>query len=74
MRARSSASVTRQADDAAYPADRGLWRFSCHGAIIFGRPLRCEDCYPERVVLNEESLWYGGPTQRDNPDSAKSIA
>jgi len=44
------------------------------GAMLFGRPLRCEDYYSERVVLNEESLWYGGPTRRENPDSAKSIA
>lgn len=28
----------------------------------------------EWVVLNEESLWYGGPTRRDNPDPAQSIA
>ena len=44
------------------------------GAMLFGRPLRCEDYYSERVVLDEESLWYGGPARRENPDSAKWIA
>lgn len=43
------------------------------GAMIFGRPLRREDYYSERIVLNEESLWYGGESARENPDSSKSL-
>lgn len=43
------------------------------GAMVFGRPLRREDYYSERIVLNEESLWHGGATARDNPDSSKTL-
>ncbi len=44
------------------------------GAMVFGRPLRREDYYSERIVLNEESLWYGGENARENPDSANALA
>ena len=33
------------------------------GAMIFGRPAE------ERLQLNEDSVWYGGPRDRNNPDA-----
>ncbi|MBB6729547.1 glycoside hydrolase family 95 protein [Cohnella sp. CBP 2801] len=33
------------------------------GGMIYGQPER------ERVALNEDSLWYGGPRDRNNPDA-----
>jgi alpha-L-fucosidase 2 len=33
------------------------------GAMIFGHPLK------ERIQLNEDSVWYGGPRDRNNPDA-----
>ena len=33
------------------------------GAMVFGDPLR------ERLALNEDTLWSGGPTDWDNPDA-----
>jgi len=43
------------------------------GAMIHGRPWRREDYYSERIPLNEESIWHGGPTQRENPDALKTL-
>lgn len=43
------------------------------GAMIYGRPWHREDYFSERIPLNEESLWYGGPTSRENPDSRKTL-
>lgn len=37
------------------------------GAMIFGDPIH------ERCELNEDSLWYGGPRDRNNPDAAKVL-
>ena len=37
------------------------------GAMIFGDPLR------ERIQLNEESMWYGAPCDRINPDAAANL-
>ena len=37
------------------------------GAMVFGRPAG------ERLQLNEDSLWYGGPRDRNNPDAAKVL-
>jgi alpha-L-fucosidase 2 len=39
----------------------------CMGAMVFGRPAS------ERLQLNEDSLWYGGPRDRNNPDAAKVL-
>jgi alpha-L-fucosidase 2 len=33
------------------------------GAMVFGQPKQ------ERIALNEDSLWYGGPRNRNNPDA-----
>lgn len=33
------------------------------GAMVFGNP-----CH-ERIALNEDSLWYGGPRDRNNPEA-----
>ncbi|MDQ6421235.1 glycoside hydrolase family 95 protein [Paenibacillus sp. LHD-117] len=38
------------------------------GAMIFG------GVQEERIQLNEDSLWYGGPVERRNPDSGESLA
>jgi len=38
------------------------------GAMIFGGTER------ERIQLNEDSLWSGKPTERDNPEAAKYLA
>lgn len=38
------------------------------GAMIFGNPVN------ERIQLNEDSIWYGGPIDRVNPDSAEALA
>ncbi|WP_201002202.1 glycosyl hydrolase family 95 catalytic domain-containing protein [Paenibacillus glycanilyticus] len=38
------------------------------GAMIFGDPRA------ERVQLNEDSLWYGGPRDRHNPDALPNLA
>lgn len=37
------------------------------GAMIFGRP--ADEC----LQLNEDSLWYGGPRDRNNPDAARVL-
>lgn len=37
------------------------------GAMVFG----C--IHEERIQLNEDSLWYGGPVDRSNPDSGRSL-
>lgn len=37
------------------------------GAMIFG------DVYNERIQLNEDTVWYGGPTDRHNPDAAANL-
>ena len=37
------------------------------GAMVFGHPAS------ERLQLNEDSLWYGGPRDRNNPDAAKVL-
>ena len=37
------------------------------GAMVFGGLGR------ERLALNEDTLWYGGPIERDNPDALKYL-
>ena len=37
------------------------------GAMVFGHPA------DERLQLNEDSLWHGGPRDRNNPDAAKVL-
>ncbi|MFC3745309.1 glycoside hydrolase N-terminal domain-containing protein [Paenibacillus sp. GCM10012306] len=37
------------------------------GAMIYGDPLE------ERIALNEDSLWYGGPRNRNNPDAKANL-
>ncbi|HEY3416213.1 MAG TPA: glycoside hydrolase family 95 protein [Armatimonadota bacterium] len=37
------------------------------GAMVFGNVER------ERLQLNEDSLWYGGPRDRNNPDALASL-
>ncbi|GFN31753.1 hypothetical protein PCURB6_20130 [Paenibacillus curdlanolyticus] len=38
------------------------------GAMVFGRP------YHERIQLNEDSVWLGGPQQRGNPAALANMA
>ena len=44
------------------------------GAVIYGRPWRKEDYFSERIPLNEETIWYGGPSRRENPDAVATLA
>ncbi|MGM0883780.1 MAG: glycoside hydrolase family 95 protein [Bacillota bacterium] len=37
------------------------------GAMVFGK------VYSERIQLNEDSVWYGGPMDRNNPDALKHL-
>ncbi len=37
------------------------------GAMVFGGVLR------ERIQMNEESMWYGGKTDRNNPDTKEQL-
>ena len=37
------------------------------GAMVFGGMGR------ERIQLNEDSLWFGGPTDRNNPDALANL-
>lgn len=37
------------------------------GGMIFGRAAE------ERIQLNEDSVWYGGPKQRDNPEAIRHL-
>jgi alpha-L-fucosidase 2 len=37
------------------------------GGMVFGRT------HLERVQLNEDSLWYGGPMERNNPQALESL-
>ncbi|PTM56564.1 glycoside hydrolase family 95 protein [Desmospora activa] len=37
------------------------------GAMVFGRTER------ERLQVNEDSVWYGGPRDRNNPDALKHL-
>ena len=37
------------------------------GAMVFGNPVN------ERIQVNEESIWYGGPVNRNNPDLKKYL-
>ncbi|SHE10036.1 Uncharacterised protein [Chlamydia abortus] len=38
------------------------------GGMIFGRMAE------EKIQLNEDSVWYGGPMERDNPDAPAHLA
>ena len=38
------------------------------GGMIFGKT------QIERIQLNEDSLWYGGPMQRNNPQALESLS
>lgn len=38
------------------------------GGMIFGDPAA------ERIALNEDSVWYGGPRDRNNPDALRYLA
>ncbi|WP_438347548.1 glycoside hydrolase family 95 protein [Paenibacillus sp. FA6] len=38
------------------------------GAMVFGHP------YSERIALNEDSVWYGGPRNRNNPNAYDHLA
>ncbi len=37
------------------------------GAMVFGKVL------DERIQLNEDSIWYGGPKDRNNPDALANL-
>lgn len=37
------------------------------GGMVFG------NIYSERIQLNEDSVWYGGPIDRNNPDASKNL-
>lgn len=37
------------------------------GAMVYGKP----EC--EYIQFNEDSVWYGGPTDRNNPDAKESL-
>ena len=37
------------------------------GAMVFGGVQR------ERIQLNEDSVWYGGPRDRNNPDALENL-
>ena len=37
------------------------------GAMIFG------GVYEEHLQVNEDSVWYGGPMDRNNPDALKNL-
>lgn len=37
------------------------------GAMVFGDPTE------ERIALNEDSVWYGGPRDRNNPDALANL-
>ncbi|RKP53086.1 glycoside hydrolase family 95 protein [Cohnella endophytica] len=37
------------------------------GAMVFGSPRE------ERIALNEDSVWYGGPSDRNNPDALANV-
>lgn len=37
------------------------------GAMVFGNP------HHERIGLNEDSVWYGGPRDRNNPDALANL-
>ncbi|NIK74949.1 alpha-L-fucosidase 2 [Paenibacillus castaneae] len=38
------------------------------GGMVFGDPIQ------ERIALNEDSVWYGGPRDRNNPDALANLA
>jgi alpha-L-fucosidase 2 len=48
--------------DEALPIGNGIL-----GGMVFGHPLE------ERIALNEDSLWYGGPRDRNNPDALDNL-
>ncbi|CAG7635467.1 glycoside hydrolase N-terminal domain-containing protein [Paenibacillus allorhizosphaerae] len=37
------------------------------GGMVFGHPSR------ERIQLNEDTVWYGGPRDRNNPDALENL-
>ena len=37
------------------------------GGMVFGLP------YTERIQLNEDSVWYGGPQDRNNPSALEKL-
>ncbi|WP_438350351.1 glycoside hydrolase family 95 protein [Paenibacillus sp. FA6] len=49
--------------DEALPIGNGIL-----GGMVFGHPLE------ERIGLNEDSLWYGGPRDRNNPDALANLS
>ena len=38
------------------------------GAMLYGNPIN------EHIQVNEESIWYGGPVNRNNPDMKSNLA
>ncbi len=38
------------------------------GGMVFGRVIN------ERIQLNEDSVWYGGPINRNNPDALENLS
>lgn len=38
------------------------------GAMVYGNPVN------EHIQVNEESIWYGGPVNRNNPDMKENLA
>src|SRR5690625_2519182 len=38
------------------------------GGMVFGR------IHKERIQLNEDSVWYGGPRDRNNPDAREYVS
>lgn len=43
------------------------------GAAVYGRPWNREDYFSERILLNEETLWFGGPSTRENTGSRRAL-
>ena len=38
------------------------------GGMVFGLP------YTERIQLNEDSVWFGGPQDRNNPSAKENLS
>ena len=49
--------------NAALPVGNGKM-----GGMVYGQP------YTERIQLNEDSVWYGGPQDRINPSAKENLS
>ncbi len=65
--------INSSADTIVFDAPAKVWEEALPvgngklGGMVFGLP------YSERIQLNEDSVWYGGPQDRNNPSALEKL-